>query len=72
MTIPELNRPLWLRTHGRTRASLSTDLEVDVAVVGAGITGLMTALSMVRDRFGMEWASLWVPANTFIVTAIPC
>ena len=40
---------LWLATaSGPPRAPLSRDLEVDVAVVGAGITGITTALLLKR------------------------
>ena len=40
---------LWLATTGTTRyPSLDTDLEVDVAVVGAGIVGLTAALALKR------------------------
>jgi glycine/D-amino acid oxidase-like deaminating enzyme/nitrite reductase/ring-hydroxylating ferredoxin subunit len=40
---------LWLDTSdGPQRPALSTDLEVDVAVIGAGITGITTALLLKR------------------------
>src|SRR5918992_5767931 len=38
-----LNRPFWLEDAGSRYPSLSGELEVDVAVVGAGITGVTTA-----------------------------
>jgi glycine/D-amino acid oxidase-like deaminating enzyme/nitrite reductase/ring-hydroxylating ferredoxin subunit len=38
-----LNRPFWLEDAGSRYPSLSGDVEVDVAVVGAGITGVTTA-----------------------------
>jgi glycine/D-amino acid oxidase-like deaminating enzyme/nitrite reductase/ring-hydroxylating ferredoxin subunit len=44
MPAPHLNRSLWLE-HAETRyPSLTSALEVDVAVIGAGITGVTTAL----------------------------
>src|SRR5918992_4624654 len=38
-----LNRPFWLEDAGSRYPSLSGELAVDVAVVGAGITGVTTA-----------------------------
>jgi glycine/D-amino acid oxidase-like deaminating enzyme/nitrite reductase/ring-hydroxylating ferredoxin subunit len=38
-----LNRPFWLEGAGPRYGSLSGELDVDVAVVGAGITGVTTA-----------------------------
>jgi glycine/D-amino acid oxidase-like deaminating enzyme/nitrite reductase/ring-hydroxylating ferredoxin subunit len=43
-----LNRPLWLEGAGARHPALSGDLDVDVAVVGAGITGVTTAYLLVR------------------------
>ena len=49
MPAPHLNRPLWLE-HAETRFPvLSSDLEVDVAVIGAGITGVTTALLLKQE-----------------------
>lgn len=43
MPAPRLNRPLWLE-HADTRfPALERDLDVDVAVIGAGITGVTAA-----------------------------
>jgi glycine/D-amino acid oxidase-like deaminating enzyme len=42
--MPTLNHPLWLEGAGTAFPSLDGDLLVDVAVVGAGITGATTAL----------------------------
>ncbi|HEX8582284.1 MAG TPA: FAD-binding oxidoreductase, partial [Acidimicrobiales bacterium] len=44
-TLDERNRSLWVAgTDGRTWPALAGATDVDVAVVGAGITGLTTAL----------------------------
>jgi glycine/D-amino acid oxidase-like deaminating enzyme len=45
-----LARPLWVDTAGaaRRRDALAGDLDVDVAIVGGGYTGLWTALSLRR------------------------
>lgn len=43
MSAPRLNRPLWLEHADTAYPALSADLEVDVAVIGAGITGVTAA-----------------------------
>ena len=43
MDAPKLNRSYWLEGAEPRHASLSGDVDVDVAVVGAGITGVTTA-----------------------------
>jgi glycine/D-amino acid oxidase-like deaminating enzyme/nitrite reductase/ring-hydroxylating ferredoxin subunit len=43
-----LNRPFWLEGAGSRYPSLSGELDVDVAVVGAGITGVTTAYLLKR------------------------
>jgi len=46
---PAATRSLWLdRSHSRSYPALAEDLETEVAVVGAGITGLITALLLQR------------------------
>ena len=50
MNVREYNPSLWMTTSSAGRHQpLSGDLQVDVAVVGAGITGLTTAL-LLRER----------------------
>jgi glycine/D-amino acid oxidase-like deaminating enzyme/nitrite reductase/ring-hydroxylating ferredoxin subunit len=46
---PILNRPLWLDGADTDFAPLEGDLDVDVAVVGAGITGATTACLLKRE-----------------------
>ena len=48
MAPPRLNRPLWLEQAESAYPSLTEDLEVDVAVIGAGITGVTTAYQLKR------------------------
>ena len=43
MAAPKLNRPLWLEPAEPRYPALSSSLDVDVAVIGAGITGVTTA-----------------------------
>ncbi len=43
MPAPKLNRPLWLEAAETRFPSLTSALDVDVAVIGAGITGVTTA-----------------------------
>lgn len=43
MPPPKLNRPYWLETAEPAYAALAGDLDVDVAVIGAGITGAAAA-----------------------------
>jgi glycine/D-amino acid oxidase-like deaminating enzyme/nitrite reductase/ring-hydroxylating ferredoxin subunit len=50
MTAPRLNRPLWLESAETRYLPLAGDLDVDVAVVGAGITGVTAAYLLARDR----------------------
>ncbi len=47
-TRPEGTRPVWVDPEERTHPTLSEDLEVEVAVVGAGITGIGTAYRLKR------------------------
>ena len=51
MPVPRLNRPLWLAEAGLAFSSLEGELEVDVAVVGAGITGV-TAAHLLKQAGG--------------------
>jgi glycine/D-amino acid oxidase-like deaminating enzyme/nitrite reductase/ring-hydroxylating ferredoxin subunit len=44
MPAPLLNRPLWLDRASTRYPSLTSDIQVDVAVIGAGITGVTAAL----------------------------
>jgi glycine/D-amino acid oxidase-like deaminating enzyme/nitrite reductase/ring-hydroxylating ferredoxin subunit len=46
---PQLNRSLWLEAEGDGFAPLPGDVQADVAVVGAGITGVTTALLLKRE-----------------------
>ena len=43
MPASRLNRPLWLEAAETRFPSLTSTLDVDVAVIGAGITGVTTA-----------------------------
>ena len=48
-SLHEANRSLWVATTPETSyPSLDVDLDVDMAVIGAGITGLTTALLLKR------------------------
>ena len=49
MDAPLLNRSLWLEAEGEGFAPLPGDVETDVAVVGAGITGVTTALLLKQE-----------------------
>jgi len=52
MSPPRSTEPLWLapgRAPAADRPAISADVEVDVAVVGAGIAGITTALLLQRD-----------------------
>ncbi|MCC9135751.1 FAD-dependent oxidoreductase [Pontibacter silvestris] len=49
MAVDHITQALWSATTAfKTYPSLSGDLEVDVAIVGAGITGISTAYSLVK------------------------
>ena len=66
MAAPVLNSPLWLE-HAATRyPPLDGALEVDVAVVGAGITGATTAFLLARE--GRSVALLEASAIAFGAT----
>lgn len=46
MPAPKLNRPYWLESAEPAYAALAGDVEVDVAVIGAGITGVAVAYEL--------------------------
>lgn len=46
MPAPKLNRPYWLESAEPVYAPLAGDVEVDVAVIGAGITGVAAAYEL--------------------------
>ena len=46
--MPRLNTPLWLEHSAAVHPALAGDLQADVAVVGAGITGATTALLLAQ------------------------
>src|SRR4051812_47052241 len=48
MAAPILNRPYWLESADTAFPRLAGDLTVDVAVVGAGITGVTAAYLLKR------------------------
>ena len=49
MDAPKLNRPLWLEGAETRYPALAGPLEVDVAVIGGGITGLTTAYLLKQE-----------------------
>lgn len=60
MRLPDSPLSLWLDTYGPYRAepTLAGDLEVDVAIVGGGFAGLMTAWELRRAEPGLRVAVL--------------
>lgn len=46
MSAPKLNRPYWLESAEPVYAALAGDIEVDVSVIGAGITGVAAAYEL--------------------------
>jgi len=52
----DLNRSLWMRLQPPHNAPLTTDLEVDVAVIGAGYTGLSAAYHIKKAAPGKRVA----------------
>jgi ribulose 1,5-bisphosphate synthetase/thiazole synthase len=56
MSAPILNRPLWLAGADTSYPTLSSDIQVDVAVLGAGITGVTAAhLLKLRGARSPSW-----------------
>jgi glycine/D-amino acid oxidase-like deaminating enzyme len=52
----ELNRSYWAQAAGPPNPALAQDLEVDVAVLGGGLTGLSTAYYLCRNQPGARVA----------------
>lgn len=48
MPAPKLNRPYWLEAAAPAYAPLAGDVDIDVAVIGAGITGVAAAYELKR------------------------
>ena len=60
MTLPDSPLSLWLAEYGdyRPEPALQDDLEVDVAVIGGGLTGMATAIALKRRDPSLEVAVL--------------
>ena len=59
-SLPDLPRSMWLETYGpyTPGPALLEEIEVDVAIVGGGFTGLMTAYELRRADPGLSVAVL--------------